>query len=334
MEAESPLAEAPEPKSPLSAGQALKDPVCGMTVTDQSPHRFEHAGNRYYFCSAGCKTKFSADPHKYLHKLTPPAPIRGEPAGTIYTCPMHPEIRRDQPGNCPICGMALEPLMPSLDEEENPELRDFSRRFWWTLPLTVIAVALAMAGTSFRPYRSGAAVMARARRFDACDFVGRLAVPRARRAIDRQPQSEHVDLDRTGRCGGVRLQRGRNGGAAALSGMPSSMHGRIGVYFEAAAVIVSLTLLGQMLELQGTLADFGRDQIAAGPRAENGAAHPRRWQRRRHSADPRARRRHAARPARRKSAGRRQGDRRRKRGRRVDAHRRADAGHQARRRSR
>ena len=72
-------------------------------------------------------------------------------AGTTYDCPMHPQIRRPAPGNCPICGMALEPEMPSLDERENPELVDFSRRFWWTLPLTLIGVALAMAGHRFIP---------------------------------------------------------------------------------------------------------------------------------------------------------------------------------------
>ena len=70
---------------------------------------------------------------------------------TIYTCPMHPEIRRPAPGNCPICGMALEPVMPTLDEDQNPELEDFSRRFWWTLPFTVVGVVLAMGGHRFVP---------------------------------------------------------------------------------------------------------------------------------------------------------------------------------------
>ena len=126
----------------------LKDPVCGMSVTAETPHRFEHMGQRYYFCSAKCRARFAAEPHKYTTLDT--APVIAAAAtpvavpGTIYTCPMHPEIRRDRPGTCPICGMALEPLMPSLDEEESPELVDFRRRFWWTLPLTIIVTVLAL----------------------------------------------------------------------------------------------------------------------------------------------------------------------------------------------
>jgi len=86
--------------------------------------------------------------HHEHHAPTPAVtePASAAPQGTIYTCPMHPEIRRNAPGHCPICGMALEPLMPSLDDDENPELRDFTRRFWWTLPPTVVVLALAMAG--------------------------------------------------------------------------------------------------------------------------------------------------------------------------------------------
>ena len=126
----------------------MKDPVCGMTVTAQSAHSLQHEGKPVYFCSAGCKTKFAADPVKYSGAATPAVPATSEPeiAGAIYTCPMHPEIRQDHPGDCPKCGMALEPEMPTLDEGENPELIDFRRRFFWTLPLTVIVTVLAMAG--------------------------------------------------------------------------------------------------------------------------------------------------------------------------------------------
>ena len=136
------------------AGVRLIDPVCGMTVAADGPHHALHAGVEFRFCSAGCRAKFVADPGKYLaapaHGDTahgghapPPATV---PAGTPYTCPMHPEVVRDGPGICPICGMALEPVMPSLEEEDNPELRDFSRRFWWTLPLTLAVFVLAMFG--------------------------------------------------------------------------------------------------------------------------------------------------------------------------------------------
>ncbi|MEP6971306.1 MAG: heavy metal-binding domain-containing protein, partial [Betaproteobacteria bacterium] len=126
----------------------LKDPVCGMGVTAQSQHQLEHEGRPFYFCSAQCKTKFAASPAKYVNTAEPeaPAPPDAADAGAIYTCPMHPEIRQDHPGNCPKCGMTLEPEMPALDDEENPELVDFKRRFWWTLPFTVVVVTLAMAG--------------------------------------------------------------------------------------------------------------------------------------------------------------------------------------------
>ena len=132
-----------------SGTQPMKDPVCGMTVTAQSQHRTEHEGRPYYFCSAKCLGKFTADPARYVQPTAPaaPAPRPAEAApGAIYTCPMHPEIRQDHPGNCPKCGMTLEPVMPELDEAENPELVDFKRRFWWTLPLTIVVTVMAMFG--------------------------------------------------------------------------------------------------------------------------------------------------------------------------------------------
>ena len=149
-----------EPNLPSNAaGLPLKDPVCGMTVTPQSPHMLQHEGKPVYFCSAGCKGKFAANPAKYLVTASgsggpasvpaeSPVPALFEPvaAGAIYTCPMHPEVRQDKPGACPKCGMALEPEMPTLDEGESPELTDFKRRFIWTLPLTVVVTFLAMAG--------------------------------------------------------------------------------------------------------------------------------------------------------------------------------------------
>ena len=110
-----------------------------MDVTAQSEHHVEHAGRRFYFCSARCRAKFVAEPARYAHSGHAPSPVEAPAlaAGTIYTCPMHPEIRQDHPGHCPKCGMALEPVLPDLEGEESPELRDFQRRFWCTLPLTV-----------------------------------------------------------------------------------------------------------------------------------------------------------------------------------------------------
>ena len=128
----------------MTEAQTLTDPVCGMSVTERSPHVAEHGGRRVYFCSAGCKAKFVADPQRYLAPAAVAAPPPIE--GTTYTCPMHPEVRRDHPGACPKCGMALEPEMPTLEEAENPELIDFRRRFFWTLPLTLVVTVLAMAG--------------------------------------------------------------------------------------------------------------------------------------------------------------------------------------------
>lgn len=121
-----------------------------MAVSAQSPHVHEHDGHRVYFCSASCRSKFIADPAKYLvdPSARPTPQVNAPPvaAGTVYTCPMHPEVRHDHPGACPKCGMALEPEMPSLGDDENPELADFSRRFRWTLPLSVAVTLLAMFG--------------------------------------------------------------------------------------------------------------------------------------------------------------------------------------------
>jgi Cu+-exporting ATPase len=129
-----------------AAGAVVVDPVCGMTVDPEtSKHRFDYQDTTYDFCSAGCRTKFEAAPQQYLDKSK--GPQRHEvPAGTIYTCPMHPQIRQDGPGSCPICGMALEPELVTLDDRPNPELADMTRRFWVGLALALPAVVLEMGG--------------------------------------------------------------------------------------------------------------------------------------------------------------------------------------------
>src|SRR5216683_5574719 len=122
----------------------VRDPVCGMTVDPAtSQHRFDYHGETFHFCSADCKTKFSANPEQYLDKTTPKA---ARPEGTIYTCPMHPQIRQVGPGSCPICGMALEPEVASLDAQPNPELADMTRRFWVGLVLALPPFVLEMGG--------------------------------------------------------------------------------------------------------------------------------------------------------------------------------------------
>src|SRR6266511_498183 len=139
---------------PSDIGRGLaRDPVCGMTVNPAAAAaEVEYEGTRYYFCSSGCAAKFRADPARYVtvRAADPGATPRGSeprppsPPGTTYTCPMHPEIIRDRPGACPICGMALEPRTVTLDEAENPELVAMRRRFWWSTLLTVPVVAIAM----------------------------------------------------------------------------------------------------------------------------------------------------------------------------------------------
>src|SRR5690606_244588 len=114
----------------------------------------EHAGRDWRFCSARCAEKFAADPARYDGSAPDAGAHHDEPApppGTMYFCPMDPEVRQDHPGTCPKCGMALEPEIPSLEEGDNPELRDFSRRFWWTLPLTAIVSVLGMFGHQLGP---------------------------------------------------------------------------------------------------------------------------------------------------------------------------------------
>ena len=223
------------------------DPVCGMKVTANSPHQTTHAGHDYRFCSAGCRAKFVADPARYLKPAA--APVEEVPTETRYTCPMHPEIIRDAPGHCPICGMALEPLMPTLDDDELPELADFRRRFWWTLPLTLAALALAMVGhrLDFPPagMRSWLELMLSTPvvLWAGWPFFVRWAQSIATRKLNMWT------LIGTG----VGAAFGYSLAATLVPGwFPASFqeHGRVGVYFEAAAVIVSLTLLGQLLELR------------------------------------------------------------------------------------
>ena len=128
----------------LSEGNAI-DPVCGMKVViATAKHQLQHNGHPYYFCSGGCKTKFQADPTKYLATSTKVA--EAVVAGAIYTCPMHPEIQQVGPGTCPICGMALEPMTVTADSGPNHELADMTRRLWVGLALAIPVFILEMGG--------------------------------------------------------------------------------------------------------------------------------------------------------------------------------------------
>jgi Cu+-exporting ATPase len=225
------------------------DPVCGMKVDPATTaHHTTHEGRNFYFCSARCREKFIADAAKYVQPKEEPEPPAA-PAGTIYTCPMHPEIRQDHPGNCPKCGMALEPVMPSLEEGENPELTDFRRRFWWTLPLTVVTFVLAMAG-----HRLGW-MDARAQTWTELILATPVVLWAGWPFFERGWQSV------LNRSPNMFTLIGLGTGAAYLYSLVAALApglfpdsfvsmGRVGVYFEAAAVIISLTLLGQVLELR------------------------------------------------------------------------------------
>ena len=123
----------------------VTDPVCGMSVDPKTtPHVATHAGTHHYFCSAGCLAKFNADPARYAGDA--PRKIEAAPEGAIWTCPMHPKVQRPSRGSCPICGMALEPMTPALNDGPSPEYADMKRRFIIGLVLTLPVVALEMGG--------------------------------------------------------------------------------------------------------------------------------------------------------------------------------------------
>ena len=230
-------------------GSTALDPVCGMHVNPATTlHHFSHAGADFHFCSAKCRERFATEPAKFLAPVEA-RPVVAAPAGTIHTCPMHPQIRQQGPGTCPICGMALEPEMPTLDEEESPELRDFSRRFWWTLPLTVAALALAMFG-----HRSDA-ISADARSWIELALATPVVLWAGWPFFVRCLQSIRNRSPNMWTLIGIGVAAAFGYSVVATVApdlFPASFreHGRVGVYFEAAAVIVSLTLLGQLLELR------------------------------------------------------------------------------------
>jgi len=231
----------------------LKDPVCGMSVTSRSPHMALREGTAVYFCSAGCKSKFLANPAKYSiapgSVQKPPVPaLKTVVTGTIYTCPMHPQIRQVGPGTCPICGMTLEPETPTLDPDETAELKDFRRRFFWTLPLTVIVAVLAMLGHRIRwPNTAMETWVEFALSLPTVLWAGKPFFVRAVQSVIHRSPNMWTLI-------------GLGTSAAFLYSLiatlapgvfPASfiVMGRVPVYFEAAVVIISLTLLGQLLEL-------------------------------------------------------------------------------------
>ena len=233
-----------------STGSAI-DPVCGMTVDPATAkHKADHKGHEYYFCSAGCKTKFTANPAKYLEADRAAA----EPvvAGAIYTCPMHPEIRQVGPGSCPICGMALEPLVVTVESGPNHELADMTRRLWIGLALTAPVFILEMGG-----HLTGLTMLLGQQLSNWLQFL--LATPVVLWAgwpfFARGWQSlltRNLNMFTL-----IALGTGVAWIYSVIATFspqifPPAFHqmdGSVAVYFEAAAVITVLVLLGQVLEL-------------------------------------------------------------------------------------
>jgi len=228
------------------------DPVCGMTVDPEtSPHHAEHQGKDYHFCSAGCRTKFVSDPEKYL------SPKEPEPVvpGAIYTCPMHPEVRQEGPGSCPKCGMALEPEEVSLDDGPDPELIDMRRRFVisaiFTVPLFLYAMGEMLPGNPLGALIPPAwAQWIQLALATPVVFWG--AAPFFVRAVASVRTRNPNMFTLIGL--GVAIAYGFSVVATIAPGLfPAAFRGhggRVGVYFEASAVITTLVLLGQVLELK------------------------------------------------------------------------------------
>ncbi|MHB8272660.1 heavy metal translocating P-type ATPase [Bradyrhizobium sp.] len=226
------------------------DPVCGMSVDPHTAkHRFAYKGQDYFFCSGRCRERFGAAPDKFLQ----PKPAEAvPPAGTIYTCPMHPEVKQVGPGSCPICGMALEPEQVSLDDAPDPELIDMTRRFWIALALTLPVFVIEMGGHLGLmhlvppPWSNWISLVLAT---PVVLWAGAPFFARGGRSLV------------TGNLNMFTLIAMGTGVAWAYSvvatlvpqAFPSAfrdMHGEVAVYFEAAAVITVLVLLGQVLELR------------------------------------------------------------------------------------
>ena len=244
------------------AGDAAKvrDPVCGMMVDPAAtPYHHEFDGTLYHFCSVGCRAKFVADPRRYLgedknaaveHPAMGALPEAAQ--GTVWTCPMHPQIRRSEPGSCPICGMALEPAEPSLEEGPNPELIDMTRRFWisalLSLPLVVLTFGAELLGWHPLPMATSMwlqlALATPVVLWGGWPFFERFWASLRSRNLN---MFTLIGL-------GVGVAYGYSVAGTVAPGLfPASfrtMGGAVPVYFEAAAVITTLVLLGQVLELR------------------------------------------------------------------------------------
>ena len=238
-----------------AADGKVTDPVCGMKVDPAtSKHRLEHGGTTYHFCSSGCRTKFEADPGKYLAPKVATAPTTA-PKGAIYTCPMHPQVRQEGPGNCPICGMALEPLEVTTEAGPNHELIDMTRRMWIGLALTIPVVILEM-GAHIPGLDLHNLISPTASTWLQFLFATPVVLWAGWPFFVRGWQSI------TNRSLNMFSLIALGTGAAYLYSLVATfapgvfpegfrgMGGTVAVYYEAAAVITVLVLLGQVLELR------------------------------------------------------------------------------------
>lgn len=257
--------------SAAAGGNALRDPVCGMDVSEATPHRHTHSGEEVLFCSAHCKTKFIAAPEKYLkpeasgsgcsthgheghgahrHNAAPPGDA---PKGAKWTCPMHPEIVRESPGSCPICGMALEPMTPSAGAGPNPELIDMTRRFWIGAALAAPVLVLEMGRHLFAIDQIVPAALNPWIQFLlATPVVLWAGFPFFERGY-QSLQTRNLNMFSLIALGtGVAWTYSLVALFAPALFPPEfrDHHGLVAVYFEAAAVITVLVLLGQVLELR------------------------------------------------------------------------------------
>jgi P-type Cu+ transporter len=253
-----------QPQSPFAiVSQPAKDPVCGMTVDPaRAAGSWEYGEKKWYFCSRHCLEKFRAEPEKYTGERPAIAPAPAAvpaaapvgAAGITYTCPMHPEVVRNGPGACPICGMALEPKTVTLEQEENPELADMKRRFWTsvilTTPILLMTMGEMIAGGSAPQFSGRFAVWTQLALSTPVVLWG--GWPFFERAwasvVHRSPNMFTLIAMGTGTAYFFSLIA-----AIVPSIFPDSFRGHggeVAVYFEPAAVITTLVLLGQVLELR------------------------------------------------------------------------------------
>jgi Cu+-exporting ATPase len=229
----------------------VKDPVCGMDVDPHTAkHRTGHQGREYYFCSAGCRTKFIVDPERYLGSAAPQPDVAED---AVYTCPMHPEVRQIGPGSCPICGMALEPEMVLAEAAPNPELADMTRRLWIGAALTLPVFILEMGGHLIGAHGWIAQQVSNwvqlALATPVVLWAGWPFFERAWASVKTRNLNMFTLI-----AMGTGVAWAYSIVATLLPGIfPATMHthdGAVPVYFEAAAVITVLVLLGQVLELK------------------------------------------------------------------------------------